>query len=61
MHIIGLGAIFILSNLVYELWLPILNTRDVIDAYYGIAGAMAAFLFLWLVKAVGLTNNNNGS
>jgi len=56
-HIIGLGAALVLANLVYEWWLPVLNTRDVMDAYYGIAGAMAAFLFLWLVKSVGLTLN----
>jgi hypothetical protein len=52
-----LGAAFLLGNLVYEWWLSVLNTRDVIDAYYGIAGVLAAALFLWLVKAAGLTAN----
>ena len=56
-HIIGLGAALMLSNLAYEWWLPVLNTRDAVDAYYGIAGALVAFLFLWLVKQVGLTLN----
>ncbi|RYZ45111.1 MAG: hypothetical protein EOO14_26180 [Chitinophagaceae bacterium] len=50
-----LGAALILVNLVYEWWLPVLNTRDVVDAYYGVAGTLIAGLFLWLVKAVGLT------
>jgi hypothetical protein len=49
-----LGAAFLLANLVYELWLPLLNTRDLVDAYYGFGGALAGALFLWVVKAYGL-------
>ena len=53
-HIILLGAACVVANLVYELWLPLLNTMDVVDAYYGFGGAIAGALFLWLVKAYGL-------
>jgi hypothetical protein len=56
-YILVLGAAFVLGNLVYEGWLPVLNTQDVVDAYYGVAGAIVAFLFLWLVKAAGLKRN----
>lgn len=44
-HIIGLGAALVLANLAYEWWLPVLNTQDVVDAYYGIAGQLQLFFF----------------
>lgn len=50
-----LGIVIIIANLVYELWLPILNTRDIMDAYYGIAGTGIAFVYLTIIKKFGLT------
>ena len=47
-----IAIIFI--NSVYELWIPVLNTRDVVDAYYGIVGAATAFVILAIVKKYGL-------
>lgn len=56
-YVVLLGAGFVLANLVYELWLSVLNTRDLIDAYYGVAGVLVALLFLALVNATGLRLN----
>lgn len=41
-----LAGIGILANLVYEFYIPILNTPDPIDAYFGILGCLMPFLFL---------------
>ncbi len=53
-HIIVFGSVIVLVNFIYELWIPILNTRDIVDAYYGCVGVIAAFIFLMLTKAFGL-------
>lgn len=53
-HIALFGFILIAINLIYELWIPILNTPDLIDAYFGVAGTSLAFLFLLIVKIFGL-------
>ena len=48
------GVITACINFIYELWIGILNTPDVIDAYYGFWGTLLAFLFLLATKIVGL-------
>ena len=48
------GIIIVCINFIYELWIGILNTPDLIDAYYGFWGTLLAFLFLLATKAVGL-------
>ena len=53
-YIIGLGIAMAAVNFAYELWIPVLNTPDIIDAYYGFGGILAAFLFLLLTKKYGL-------
>lgn len=52
--IVIFGVILIGINLIYELYVPILNTPDIIDAYFGIAGTVVAFLFLTYVKFFGM-------
>mgnify|MGYP006195857823 CR=1 FL=1 len=42
------------ANVAYEFLLPLLNTRDPIDAAYGIAGALCAFAWLWIIIRFGL-------
>ncbi len=42
------------ANVAYEGWLPLLNTRDPVDAMYGVAGTALAFAWLWLVTRYGL-------
>lgn len=44
----------IAANLVYELLLPVLNTRDPIDAAYGLVGSLLAWLWIGLVRRFGL-------
>ena len=41
-----LGAAAIVLNLLYEGLLPILNTRDMVDAVYGVVGAVLGLLLL---------------
>jgi len=55
--IVILGTIILSINIIYELWIGILNTPDVIDAYYGFWGTLLAFLFLFITKKYGLQEN----
>ncbi|GAB3311288.1 hypothetical protein [Luteimonas notoginsengisoli] len=48
------GAALVVANLGYEFLLPLLNTRDPLDAAYGIAGALLGFAWLWTVRRFGL-------
>lgn len=36
-----------------ELFLPLLNTRDPVDAAYGIAGTLLAFAWLLVIRRFG--------
>lgn len=53
-YIAALAILLLVANFVYEQWIPILNTPDIIDAVYGCCGTMLAFLFLLLTKRYGL-------
>jgi hypothetical protein len=48
------GAAVIASNFVYELFLPFLNTADIIDAWYGVAGVVCGFVELWIIDWRGM-------
>lgn len=55
MRHVALAALgLLLANIAYELLLPVLNTRDPIDAVYGAVGALLGFVWLWLLARVGL-------
>lgn len=56
-YIAGLGAALLLINFIWEKWISILNTPDIIDAYYGFAGIFLSFLFLFFTKQFGLELN----
>lgn len=58
-YITLLTLLILLSNFIYELWIPVLNTPDIIDAYYGMAGSLLAFIWLLLIKSFGLKANPN--
>ncbi len=53
-HITLLTLGVIIINFVYELFIPVLNTPDPIDAWFGVAGCVVGWLFLILVKKFGL-------
>lgn len=53
-HVAWAAVALAIANLVYELLLPLLNTRDPLDAVYGIAGTACAFAWLWVVLRFGL-------
>ena len=55
--VIRFGAAVLVGNLVYELWIPVLNTPDIIDAYYGFIGTCLALVFLAVTKEYGLNAN----
>lgn len=48
------AAVLILANLVYEFLLTLLNTRDPIDAVYGVAGTLLGLAWLWVVARIGM-------
>ena len=51
------GAALIAANIGCELFLPILNTRDIVDAWYGVAGVAAGFFALWTIDRRGMVAN----
>jgi len=53
-YISMLAGIMLLCNFIYELFIPVLNTPDVVDAYYGLIGVISAYLYLLVIKKVGL-------
>lgn len=49
-----LGAAVLLANWVYELFIPVLNVPDTVDAWYGTAGTVVGLVVLLLIKRYGL-------
>lgn len=48
-----IGISLIIANFIYELLLPVLNTRDVIDALYGLAGVTVSLIYLFVISRYG--------
>lgn len=48
------GVALAAVNVVYETWIPVLNTRDPVDAAYGVVGTALAAAVLGLVARYGL-------
>ncbi|WP_134774361.1 hypothetical protein [Ornithinimicrobium flavum] len=53
-EVVVVGLVIVAANYGYELFLPLANTRDVVDAHYGALGAGLALLYLALVRRHGL-------
>lgn len=49
--------LLLLINFVYEWFVPILNTMDKIDAYYGFAGSLLPLVFLYFFMKYGIREN----
>ncbi|MBS1745087.1 MAG: hypothetical protein JST21_02835 [Bacteroidetes bacterium] len=56
--IVVLGCSILSANFVYEFWVPLLNTRDLADAWYGTTGTFIGFIFLLLTKMIGIKKND---
>ena len=56
-HVAWAALALAMANLAYEFLLTLLNTRDPVDAAYGIAGTACAFTWLWGVQRFGLRPN----
>lgn len=52
-----MGISLIAINFIYELWIPVINVPDIIDAYYGLAGGILGLSFLFVVHKAGLRKN----
>jgi len=51
-------ALFLIAvNFIYELFIPFINTPDIIDAYYGLAGTLIPFPYFYFLKKFGITKN----
>ena len=48
-----IGILLIIANFIYELLWPVLNTRDVIDALYGLAGVTVSLIYLFVISRYG--------
>ena len=48
-----IGILLIIANFIYELLLPVLNTRDVIDALFGLAGVTVSLIYLFVISRYG--------
>lgn len=53
-HVAWAALALALLNVVYETLLPVLNTRDPIDAVYGVAGTAFALAWLSVLRRFGL-------
>ena len=47
------GILLVLTNFVYEMFLPILNTKDIIDALYGLVGVAISLVYLYFIGKYG--------
>ena len=56
-YVTYLAISILIINFVYELWISILNTPDIFDAYYGLSGTILALSFLIITKKYGLKEN----
>ena len=47
------GILLIVVNFIYEIFLPILNTTDIIDALYGLVGVVISLVYLYFIDKCG--------
>ena len=51
--IIMVGLLLIVVNFIYEIFLPFLNTTDIIDALYGLVGVVISLVYLYFIDKYG--------
>ena len=47
------GVLLVLANFIYETFLSILNTTDIIDAVYGFLGVLISLIYLYFISKFG--------
>ncbi len=47
------GVVLVVINFVYEILLPILNTTDIVDAFYGLFGVAISLMYLCIIYKLG--------
>lgn len=52
--VLALGGVVLVANWVYELFIPVLNVPDTVDALYGTAGTIIGLALLLLIKRFGI-------
>ena len=50
---IMVGILLTAVNFIYEIFLPILNTTDIIDALYGLVGVVISLVYLYFIDKYG--------
>ena len=50
---IMVGILLTVVNFIYEIFLPILNTTDIIDALYGLVGVVISLMYLYFIDKYG--------
>lgn len=48
-----MAAVIVVLNFSYELFLPLINTKDLVDAYFGMAGSLLATILLLPIAIFG--------
>lgn len=47
------GVLLVLANYIYEAFLPVLNTTDIVDAVYGFIGVLISLIYLYFISKYG--------
>ena len=47
------GCLLIVANFIYEIFLPLLNTTDIVDALYGLVGVTVSLVYLYFIGKYG--------
>ena len=50
---IVVGILLIVVNFIYEIFLSVLNTTDIIDALYGLVGVVISLVYLYFIDKCG--------
>ena len=56
-RVLWLGLAVAATNVVYEGFIPLLNTPDPVDAVYGLVGSALGVAVLWVIERKGLRPN----
>ncbi len=52
------GILLVSVNYIYEAFLPILNTTDIVDAVYGFIGVLISLIYLYFISKYGFEDDN---